>query len=84
MKFLYISIVLISLPLSLISQTKSALFIGNSYTGVNNLPTMTKDLALSLEDTLVIDSNTPGGTTLTATQITPHHSLKLAKELGTM
>ncbi|MFT5600168.1 MAG: hypothetical protein ACI9N1_000402, partial [Flavobacteriales bacterium] len=45
------------------AQQKSALFIGNSYTGVNNLPIMTKDLAFSLGDTLIIDSNTPGGTT---------------------
>lgn len=51
------------IPLSTLAQSKSVLFIGNSYTGVNNLPVMTKDLALSLNDTLIIDSNTPGGTT---------------------
>ncbi len=46
-----------------IAQNKSVLFIGNSYIGSNNLPVMVQDLALSLGDTLDIDSNTPGGTT---------------------
>jgi hypothetical protein len=50
-------------PIFLLAPNKQVLFIGNSYTGVNNLPTLTKDLALSLQDTLIIDSNTPGGTT---------------------
>ncbi len=44
-----------------IGQTKSVLFIGNSYTGVNNLPQLTKDVALSAGDTLIYDSHTPGG-----------------------
>ncbi len=45
-------------------QTKRVLFLGNSYTGVNNLPQMVADVALSLGDTLIFDSNTPGGFTL--------------------
>lgn len=44
-------------------QTKNVLFIGNSYTGVNNLPQLTKDLSLSAGDNLIIDSHTPGGQT---------------------
>ena len=40
------------------------LFLGNSYTGVNNLPQLIHDVALSAGDTLVFDSNTPGGYTL--------------------
>jgi hypothetical protein len=40
------------------------LFLGNSYTGVNNLPQMVSQLATSAGDTLVYDSNTPGGYTL--------------------
>lgn len=39
----------------------SALFIGNSYTASNNLPQLVRDVALSAGDTLVFDSNTPGG-----------------------
>ncbi len=45
------------------SQTKRVLWIGNSYTAVNNLPLLTYNLALSAGDTLVYDSNTPGGMT---------------------
>lgn len=40
---------------------KKALFLGNSYTGVNNLPKLVSDVAISAGDTLVYDSNTPGG-----------------------
>ncbi|WP_417603500.1 PKD domain-containing protein [Owenweeksia hongkongensis] len=47
--------------IALHSQTKSVLFIGNSYTGVNNLPQLTKDVALSVGDTFLFDSHTPGG-----------------------
>ncbi len=43
--------------------TKNVLFIGNSYTGVNSLPTLTQNLATSLGDNLTVDSNTPGGAT---------------------
>ncbi len=46
------------------SQTKRALFIGNSYTYVNNLPQAIADLALSVGDSLLFDSNTIGGYTL--------------------
>jgi len=45
------------------SQTKKVLWIGNSYTGVNNLPLLTYNLALSAGDTIIYDSNTPGGMT---------------------
>lgn len=37
------------------------LFLGNSYTYVNNLPQMVHDVALSAGDTLIFDSHTPGG-----------------------
>ena len=47
-------------------QTKSVLFLGNSYTNVNNLPQLTSTLASTVGDTLIIDSNTPGGYTLQA------------------
>lgn len=45
------------------AQTKSVLFLGNSYTAVNNLPQLVYDLALSGGDTIQFDSNTPGGYT---------------------
>src|SRR6186713_317667 len=37
------------------------LFLGNSYTAVNNLPQIIHDVALSAGDTLVFDSYAPGG-----------------------
>jgi hypothetical protein len=46
------------------SKSKKVLFIGNSYTGVNNLPQMVGDIAVSVGDTLLFESNVPGGYTL--------------------
>ena len=43
------------------AQQKHALFLGNSYTGVNNLPLLIKSVAISFGDTLVTEANTPGG-----------------------
>ena len=45
-------------------KTVKALFLGNSYTYTNNLPLTIAGLALSAGDTLVYNSNTPGGYTL--------------------
>lgn len=39
----------------------NVLFLGNSYTAVNNLPQLIHDVALSAGDTLVFDSHAPGG-----------------------
>ena len=46
-----------------VAQSKKVLFLGNSYTGVNNLPLLIRNIALSTNDTLIVDSNTPGGYT---------------------
>lgn len=43
---------------------RKALFLGNSYTYVNDLPGLTAALAKSSGDSLFFDSNTPGGYTL--------------------
>ncbi len=45
-------------------QVKKVLFLGNSYTGVNNLPLMIQKLASSAGDSLFFEKNTPGGYTL--------------------
>ena len=45
------------------SKKLNVLFLGNSYTYVNNLPQLIKDIALANGDTLVFDSNCPGGHT---------------------
>ncbi len=42
-------------------QSYKVLFLGNSYTYVNDLPQMIHDVALSAGDTLIFDSHTPGG-----------------------
>lgn len=67
MKIAFISILFLSFTLisqQNLNQQKKVLFLGNSYTSVNNLPEMTRVLALSASDTLIYDSNTPGGHTL--------------------
>lgn len=54
-------------PCLLYSQTASkkirVLFLGNSYTYVNNLPQLIKDVALANGDSVVFDSYCPGGYT---------------------
>ena len=60
-----IFIIIFFTPLFVLSQqTKEVLFLGNSYTYVNDLPNMVKQIALSFGDTLNYDQNTPGGATL--------------------
>jgi len=57
-------LVLFFIPLFVYSQQKKeVLFIGNSYTYVNNLPTLVEQIALTFGDTLIHDSSTPGGAT---------------------
>ncbi|MBL4706327.1 MAG: T9SS type A sorting domain-containing protein [Flavobacteriales bacterium] len=46
------------------AQTKKVLFLGNSYTNVNNLPLTLQNLAASFGDVLSYDQNTPGGYTM--------------------
>jgi PKD repeat protein len=62
LKALLIAVFTICISVSF-AQTKNVLFLGNSYTGVNNLPLLTYNLALSLGDTINYDSNAPGGYT---------------------
>lgn len=48
---------------NIIAQTTRVLFIGNSYTQVNNLPNLFSTIASSTGDDVFVDSNTPGGCT---------------------
>lgn len=41
--------------------TKKVLFIGNSYTAVNDLPSIVSSMATNSGDILIFDSNLPGG-----------------------
>lgn len=64
--FKNIAILLVSIfSLSAFSQqTRKVLFLGNSYTSVNNLPQIVSSLANSTGDVLIYDSYLPGGYTL--------------------
>ncbi len=53
----------IGLCASAIAQQRSVLFIGNSYTSVNDLPNTFRQLALSLGDTVNVAASDPGGYT---------------------
>ncbi len=66
MKKTFIIIILKFALIFNINAQKKVLFIGNSYTGVNNLPGMLAELANANNDLLIYDSNTPGGYTLGA------------------
>lgn len=64
MKKVAIALIIICGFLPVSAQVKKVLFLGNSYTYVNDLPGLIQDLALSAGDSLYTDSNTPGGYTL--------------------
>lgn len=53
------------------------LFLGNSYTAVNNLPQLVHDVALSAGDTLIFDSYAPGGYQLEDHSIDPTSQSKI-------
>ena len=63
MKNLLLLLAIFIVPYSY-GQSKKVLFIGNSYTGSNNLPQLVYDVALSAGDTLIFDKHTPGGARL--------------------
>lgn len=66
MKTLFFATALFLSTMAVGQDTLRVLFLGNSYTGVNNLPQLVADLAYSAGDTLIFDSYTPGGYTLNA------------------
>jgi hypothetical protein len=57
-----VGILLLNISVSA-QKTIKVLFIGNSYTYVNNLPQTVHDIALANGDTLIFDSSAPGGYT---------------------
>lgn len=63
-RFLSMALLTIVVGIAYGQNEKHVLFIGNSYTEVNNLPGMVSNIANSLGDDLVWESNTPGGCTL--------------------
>lgn len=75
-----LSVSLLLSNLLLAQDTLRALFIGNSYMGVNNLPSMVSNLSASLGDNLIFDSNTPGGQTFQNHAANPVNYQKMAAQ----
>lgn len=75
-----LSVSLLLSNLLLAQDTLRALFIGNSYMGVNNLPSMVSNLSASLGDNLIFDSNTPGGQTFQNHVANPINYQKMAAQ----
>lgn len=63
MKKTYLLVLLVIGSFLKAQETKRVLFLGNSYTYFNNLPSLIDNLALSQGNDLIYDSNTPGGYT---------------------
>lgn len=62
-KTLLLALALLCTGLCRAQQSVNVLFIGNSYTEVNDLPGMVQQIAASMGDQLTYQSNTPGGCT---------------------
>ena len=60
------------------SQVKTVLFIGNSYTAVNDLPSLVYNIALANGDTIYYEANTPGGSYFNAHKTNPTTLSKIA------
>lgn len=80
MRLVILSASLMLSHLLLAQDTLRALFIGNSYMSVNNLPQMVQDLSSSLGDVLIYDSNTPGGQTFQMQAANPVNYQKMATQ----
>ncbi|MBR6291526.1 MAG: T9SS type A sorting domain-containing protein [Bacteroidales bacterium] len=72
--------VLMTLVLKGMAQEPNVLFIGNSYTEVNNLPQMVYNVARSMGDSMTFASNTPGGCTFM--QHCSNHSMEMIRQGG--
>lgn len=64
MRFALYILLLLSCHQLVAQTTRKVLFLGNSYTSVNNLPQLIGNAAQSAGDNLIYDSYTPGGYTL--------------------
>lgn len=64
MKRILLSLFILSTICTSAQTTKNVYFIGNSYTGTNNLPNLIQQVAASTQDVLTYQEYTPGGSTL--------------------
>ena len=77
-KILFLAI--LALTLKAAAQEPNVLFIGNSYTEVNNLPQMVYNMARSMGDNMTFSSNTPGGCTFM--QHCSNNSMQMIRQGG--
>lgn len=63
MRSLFLSILALVCMSVYAQKTKKVLFLGNSYTAVNNLPLLVESIANAEGNTFTVSSNTPGGYT---------------------
>ena len=63
-RFLTLSLLGLSLQANAQYKKINVLFLGNSFTSVNNLPDVLTQAAKSVGDTVIADANVPGGYTL--------------------
>ena len=63
-KIKYILVFLMLSNICAMATTRKVLFIGNSYTFTNNMPTIVDSIAAAMGDTLIFDMSAPGGYTL--------------------
>jgi hypothetical protein len=75
--FKYVLLILI-FPVLLFADTTRVLFIGNSYTYVNDMPVMFKNLSASLGRTVYTDMSAPGGYSLEQHLTNPETLLKIS------
>ena len=78
--FLALNILCSNATISNAQEHLKVLFIGNSYTEVNNLPKMTADIAQSMGKSITWSSNTPGGCTFS--QHCNNNSMTLIRQGG--
>lgn len=79
--FIFISVIFVGSNLNAQQNKKlKVLFLGNSYTYVNNLPQLIKDIASANGDTLIFDSNCPGGQALVGHYNDPITVTKLSSQ----
>ncbi len=83
MKKTLLSLFLITFSFAISQTSKRVFFIGNSYTNVNNLPNLIKNVADSAGDILEHQSQTPGGQRFRAI-LTVLPSLLSLRETGIM
>lgn len=70
-KTLFVCFALLHIAGTMYAKKVRVLFIGNSYTSVNNLPQIVVDIAASTGDTLVYEMSAPGGATFRGHYMNP-------------